>query len=45
MHIFRDSIFQRLFTQEEIGKILLEEKTFNLIIFDPEKEVIIQWIN
>lgn len=41
----RDSVFKRLFTEEEIGKILLEEQILKLIIFDHEKEVITQWIN
>ncbi|NET62210.1 MAG: fatty-acid synthase [Symploca sp. SIO2E6] len=40
----RNSVFQRLFT-EEIGKILLEDKTLKLIIFDPDKEIIEQWIS
>lgn len=40
----REAIFNRLFT-EEIGKILLEDHTLKLIIFDPEKEVITQWIS
>lgn len=40
----RDSVFQRLFTQE-IGQVLLEDKTLKLIVFDSDKEVISQWIN
>lgn len=40
----RDGIFERLFTQE-IGQILLEDHTLKLIIFNPEKEIITQWIN
>ncbi|MBE9240442.1 XisH family protein [Synechocystis salina] len=39
----RDAIYRKLF-MEEIGQILLEENTVRLIVFDPEKEVIIQWI-
>jgi hypothetical protein len=40
----RESVFNRLFT-EEIGQILLDDRTLKLIIFDPEKEVITKWIN
>ena len=40
----RIALFNRLFT-EEIGQILLEDRTLKLIIFDPELEVITQWIN
>jgi hypothetical protein len=40
----RESVFKRLFT-EEIGQILLEDKTLKLIIFDPDQEVITQWIS
>lgn len=40
----RQAVFDRLFT-EEIGQILLQDKTIKLIVFDPEKEVITQWIN
>jgi hypothetical protein len=39
----RDAIHRKLF-MEEIGQILLEENTVKLIVFDPEKEVITQWI-
>lgn len=40
----RENTFNSLFHQE-IGQILLEEKTLKLIIFNPETEVITQWIN
>ncbi|MEA5533912.1 element excision factor XisH family protein [Crocosphaera sp. XPORK-15E] len=40
----RSAIFRRLFSQE-IGQILLEDNTLKLIIFDPEQEMITQWIN
>jgi hypothetical protein len=40
----RETTYNNLFRQE-IGQILLEEKTLKLIIFNPEKEVITQWIN
>jgi len=40
----RETTYNNLFSQE-IGQILLEEKTLKLIIFNPEKEVISQWIN
>ncbi|NEO91501.1 MAG: fatty-acid synthase [Moorea sp. SIO3G5] len=40
----REVIFNRLFT-EEIGQMLLEDNTLKIIVFDPEEEVIIKWIN
>lgn len=40
----RETTYNNLFSQE-IGQILLEEKTLKLIIFNPEEEVITQWIN
>ncbi|NEQ39772.1 MAG: fatty-acid synthase [Okeania sp. SIO3I5] len=40
----RQAVFERLFTLE-IGKMLLEDNSLKLIIFNPEKEEIIQWIN
>ena len=40
----RETIFNSLFT-EEIGQIFLEDHSLKLIIFDPEQEVITQWIN
>ncbi|NEN94937.1 MAG: hypothetical protein F6K50_05175 [Moorea sp. SIO3I7] len=40
----RKVIFNRLFT-EEIGQMLLEDNTLKIIVFDPEEEVIIKWIN
>jgi hypothetical protein len=40
----RKTIFDRLFA-EEIGQILLSDNTLKMIIFEPELEVIIQWIN
>ncbi|GBF82830.1 XisH family protein [Aphanothece sacrum] len=40
----RSIIFSSLFSQE-IGQILLEDNTLKLIIFEPEQEIITQWIN
>lgn len=40
----RTTVFTQLFSQE-IGQILLGDNSLNLIIFDPEQEVISQWIN
>ena len=40
----RETTHNNLFSQE-IGQILLEEKTLKLIIFNPETEVITKWIN
>jgi hypothetical protein len=40
----RETTYNNLFSQE-IGQILLEEKTLKLIIFNPETEVITKWIN
>lgn len=40
----RETTYNNLFSQE-IGQILLEEKTLKLIIFNPEKEVIAEWID
>jgi XisH protein len=40
----RDIVFIKIFT-EEIGKILLEDKTIKLIVFDSQEEVITEWIN
>ncbi|MCF2150698.1 XisH family protein [Desmonostoc muscorum LEGE 12446] len=40
----RDAVFIKIFT-EEIGKILLEDKTIKLIVFDSQEEVITEWIN
>ncbi len=40
----REVIFNRLFT-EEVGQMLLEDNTLKIIVFDPEDEVIIKWIN
>jgi len=34
--------FETLF-QEEVGKLLLEEPDFRIIVFDPNREEIIQW--
>lgn len=38
-----DAIFDNLF-DEPIGKMLLENKRVQLMVFEPEQEVIIQWI-
>jgi hypothetical protein len=40
----RQETFSELF-EEPIGKILLENNRIYLLVFDSEKEVIIQWIN
>ncbi|MGK7885914.1 MAG: element excision factor XisH family protein [Crocosphaera sp.] len=40
----RKDIFNGLFTQE-IGQILLSDDYLKIIIFDPETEMITQWIN
>jgi hypothetical protein len=40
----RESIFEKIF-QQEVGKILLENKVVKLLIFNPETEVITQWIS
>ena len=40
----RKDIFDGLFSQE-IGKILLSDDYLKIIIFDPETEMITQWIN
>ncbi|MGK7932965.1 MAG: element excision factor XisH family protein, partial [Microcystaceae cyanobacterium] len=40
----RESTFDSLFSQE-IGQILLKDDTLRMIVFDPEQEVITQWIN
>ncbi|WP_373528588.1 XisH family protein [Nostoc sp.] len=40
----RDTVFIKIFT-EEIGKILLEDNTLKLIVFDSQEEVITKWIN
>jgi XisH protein len=39
----RDTAFNGIFT-EEIGKMLLEDNTIKLIVFDSLKETIKQWI-
>ncbi|MDJ0580463.1 element excision factor XisH family protein [Crocosphaera sp.] len=40
----RKDIFDGLFSQE-IGQILLLDDYLTIIIFDPETEIITQWIN
>jgi hypothetical protein len=39
----REAVFNRLF-KEEIGQILLADDSLKLIVFNPEEEVITQWI-
>ncbi len=39
----REAVYQDLF-EEEIGKMLLEGQVLQLITFDPDQEVITQWI-
>ncbi len=36
--------YNSIFTSE-IGQILLDNKALNLIVFDAEKEILLQWIN
>lgn len=38
-----EEIFADLF-EEPIGKLLLENQRFRLIVFDPSREVILKWI-
>ena len=40
----RQDVFDSLFSQE-IGQILLSDNSLKMIIFDPEMEMITQWIN
>lgn len=40
----KKSAYQEIFT-EPIGQILLKRKLINLVVFDPQKEVILQWIS
>lgn len=40
----KKSAYEEIF-EEPIGKILLKRKLINLIIFDENKEVILQWIS
>lgn len=40
----RETSFAKVFEQE-VGKILLENKVLKLLVFNPETEVITQWIN
>lgn len=40
----RDSVFTALF-EEPIGKLLIEAENLKLLVFNPETERIIQWIN
>lgn len=39
----RQAVFDDLF-EEPIGKILLENKRLKIIVFDPQKEIIVKWI-
>ena len=39
----RQAVFIDLF-EEPIGKLLLENQRIRLIIFDPQTEIIVQWI-
>ncbi|BAZ51837.1 XisH protein [Nostoc sp. NIES-4103] len=39
-----DIVFIKIF-REEIGKMLLDDNTLKLIVFDSEQEVITKWIN
>jgi hypothetical protein len=40
----KKSAYQEIFT-EPIGQILLKRKILNLVVFDPQMEVILQWIS
>ncbi|MBD2491066.1 XisH family protein [Aulosira sp. FACHB-615] len=40
----RDTVFNKIFA-EEIGKILLEDNTVKLIVFDSQVEAITTWID
>lgn len=40
----RKVVFTNLFEEELVGKILLDKQRLRLIIFEPETEVITQWI-
>lgn len=40
----REIVFQELF-EEEIGKLLLGKKLLKVLVFNPEREAIIKWIN
>ncbi|MBD2452855.1 XisH family protein [Nostoc sp. FACHB-87] len=40
----RDTVFNKIFA-EEIGKILLEDNTVKLIVFDSQAEAITTWID
>lgn len=40
----RETVFNKIFT-EEIGKILLEDNTIKLIVFDSQAEAITKWID
>lgn len=39
----RKAIFHELF-EEPIGKLLLESEHIRLIVFDPQREVIVKWV-
>jgi hypothetical protein len=39
-----DSVYKTVF-EEEAGQILLEDKLIRLLTFDPDQEVINQWIS
>jgi hypothetical protein len=39
----REATYADVF-QEPIGEILLENQRVRLIVFDPQKEVIVRWI-
>jgi hypothetical protein len=40
----RQKSYSQVF-EEEIGRMLLEQKLIKLIVFDPKTEVILQWIS
>jgi len=40
----REIIFYELF-EEVIGRYLLEKRLLKIVVFDPEREEIVQWID
>ena len=40
-----EEIFNDIFAEEPLGQLLLKEYEIPLIIFDPQREVITQWLN
>ncbi|HBQ97485.1 MAG: hypothetical protein J7524_04070 [Roseofilum sp. Belize BBD 4] len=38
-----EDAFEEIFT-ESVGEVLLRKKRLNLIVFDEQQEIIVQWI-